>query len=648
MEAAPQTKDEIVIASLKGVSPEAFRKELAEVVGGEWKAEGNLFRLIRTSEMSRAQEAEEHALRVAEVTEGVEELQRKVAERPAFDSAAATSLAKKVAALYAKHKGHLSDGNGLRESIALEPESPAGRLAIAAVATLGVKQLAEVEPGGRIVYATTPTRMQRRLPRDLSGVVRRYVEEQTAYVAALRRVPAAEEWANSWSPLLRKETPMAPSGILIATSRSPYNDALGVDVKLLDAEGKYIGEHRTLLQLTKRERSPALAEGKVALSDLSHRFVEAFKAMQSGTTFLKDEVLRRAMERPEERDPLSYVATDGLLALSKEKNVLACIPDSGFLEPAFTSVDTDGKLDLGRFSQWLGDQCVVSQKDGWFVARPKQRVRSRNLRVDRRVAGEFFRGAVRSGGASLEDMAALATQVPRRYTDTLMPILAFFILPDLNASITDRNIELLRVYGRLTPNQRIALHNGDPIRAHQLTAASIADLNYMIYRADSPVSIMFSGPPPPDGVFQNSLTREVTYALPNGIPSDAVLSVMSNDADAVIPDGGGSGGADYQPMSAWALAFHQVRAENADPSDRREKAAYNRFRYGYTRSHNLKVELADSISLRTDIKENHFPRNTVSVAYEALPESFRRAVEDAKIQVRRDHFPKGKVPPPAR
>lgn len=648
MEAAPQTRNEIVIVSVKGVSLDAFRTHLAQAIGGVWKQEGDTWRLGRPLAVEKAQIAAERKRKLADARVGVENLEKQVADQPVFDAQAAQRLATKVSNLYTKYKGHLSDAGGLSESVALEPQSPAGRLSIAAVGMLSAEQVADVGQGERVVYASNPTKAQRPLPGDLSKAIQRYVAEQTLYSKALRSVASSKEWQNSYSPLLARATPKMPSGILLCTAHSPYNPSLTVEVMLLDAGGKYITEVNTLLDLdAPAAATPPIKEGNVPLSPYAQRFYDGMQQLSKGKTFIDDSVLMGQMEYPEKNDPLSFIAADGLLGVSEGKNLIACIPDDGLAEPAFTSIEPDGKLNLAKFSNWLNGKCLAKQEADWLVATPVFPVQTRELRVDRGVIGPFFRQARRNNGATLNDILDVLTKVPAKYTETLIPYMAFFLLPDLNAAIDDQNIEMLRVLGRLGPQQRQGVLAGNPIRVSEMNLASHVDLNHLIYRADSPISISSSGPSGEDG-FQGSLATEVTSALPNGVPEDAQFAVQVISSDVVIPDGGDSPASGYRPMSAWSLGFMLGRAEHADPTDKREQVKIEKYRFGHSRRYQLQLRVSENISLGGQLNENNVPRDKPAVTFDQLPQAFRDAVEKARAEARKQATEQGggKVPPP--
>jgi len=648
MEAAPQTRDEIVIVSVKDVSVDAFRSHLAQAIGAVWKQEGGTWRLGRPLTIEKAQVAEERSRRLVDAKAGVEKLKKQVADQPAFDAQAAQRLATKVSNLYTKYKGHLSDAGGLTESIALEPLSPAGRLSIAAVGMLSAAQIADVDQGERIVYSSNPTKAQRPLPGDLSKVIQRYVVEQNLYSKALRTVASSSAWQNSMSPLLARAAPKMPSGLLLCTAHSPYNPNLTVEVMLLDSTGKFLTQVRTLLDLDAPNPTlPPIKEGKVSLSPYAQRFYYAMQQLTKGKTFIDDPVLMGQMEYPEKNDPLSFIAADGLLGVSEGKNLIACIPDDGLSEPMFTSMEPDGKLNLAKFSGWLNGECVVKQEADWLVATPTFPVQNRELRVDRSTIGPFFRQARKNNGASLDGILDLLPKVPARYTETLIPYVAFFLLPDLNSAIDDGNIELLRVLGRLGPQQRQGVLAGNPIRVSQMNLASHVDLNHLIYRADSPISISSSSPSGEDG-FEESLATEVTSALPNGVPESAQFTVQVVSSDVVIADGGDSPASGYHPLSAWSLGSMLARAEHADPTDKREQVTIEKYRFGHSRRYDLKLEVSENISLEGQLNENNIPRDKPSVVFDQLPQAFRDAVEKARAEVRKQAREQGggKAPPP--
>ncbi len=636
---------DIVVVSLHQASAEEFRKQLAQAIGATWEKDSSGFRLVRPYALIKAQQAQERQIRLQEIEQRLASLRKRVETQPVFGDAEARTLASKVAAIFNRYNGHMGDAQGLNESIKLQPESPAGRLAIAIMRTLTPSQISDVMHGGRIVYSTQQTAMQRRLTANVKPLLQRYLDEQRRYAAALKKLPATESWARSWSPLLNRDEPSMPSQLLIATQRSPYNPALTVNVMLVDSEGKYIGRTQTLLDLSAANTPiDPLAKGKIPLSENSKRFAEAIGELQAGKTFVKDEQLLRLLENTERNDPLSLVAADGLLAIAKNRQLIAEMPDSGFFEPSFTAVTKDHELDLAKFSDWLTGVCDVEQSGDWMVVSPRLRISTREFRVDRTLLGQFFRTARRSDGPTIEQLAEFASKLPLNYGETVTPFLAFILYPSLNASISDRNYEMLRAYGRLGAQQRLLLTQGVQLKIGHLAPESISELNYLIYRADSPVSISVSGTP--EAELRLGLDSEVTVALPEGIPANGLLSFSARAYDAVILDGAIAPVSSYRPLTAWSLAQTLISGETANTADPRARVVIDKYRFGNTKQINMELQLTERILVRADFHESHFSPTAQSVAYESLPASFREAVEKAMVDIRKSRENTGpRIPP---
>ena len=488
-------------------------------------------------------------------------------------------------------------------------------------------------PGGRIVYSTNPTAMQRPMPNDFGTAIQRYQKEQQIYLAALKKFPVGQVDESS-SPHNPTEGADIAS-VLMVTARSPYNPNLTVHIHLVAKDGSYIGGTRSLLDLGESSTlTPPLAEGKIPLSARSIKFMEASAQLQKGKSFLEDKEFVDQMTHPEINDPLSYVVSDGVFALGSKQNIIASVPDIGFVEVAFNGSADAKNLDEKKFSQWLTDKCNVKQAAGWFTANPKRMVETRDLRVDRSIVGPFIRKCIDNGGISIEPLSTFASQMPPSYMESIAPMLAFFVLPDLNAAVSDRTIELLRIYGRLTPDQRAALDSGKPLTAQSLPTESIADLNHLIYRADPPIGYITRaiGAAPSAG-YQPSTKDEVTIAMPSGVPNNATITTNNVSEDAVIADGGGSQ-VNYQPMNAYNVAWNLVRAEKADQSDKRESTKIEKYRFGHIRKLLIRLELTSSLQVDGQLTETNFQRKNASVPYDQLPGSFRKAVEGHVAKLR--------------
>jgi len=643
MGAVPETKDEIVIVSVHDAPLKDFQLNLSQAIGAKWRTSGGVARLVRPIELDRAQERAERQLRIAEVTAGIAKLRKRVSQQPEFDAKTAQTTAQKLDDLYTKYKGHLSDSPGLEAVVAIEPQTPSGRLAIAAVSSLSISQIADVGPTERIVYSTSPTAVQRPMPGDFSAAIQRFQEEQQLYTDALKRLPIGQS-PYYGSKDISRTGPDDLASVMLITSRSPYNPSLSVSVRLVRKDGTIANGARSLLNLEESTMTtPPIADGKVPLSPTSLQFMASIAELQKGKSFLTDKDLIEKLTNPEKTDPLSYIAAEGVLALGSEKNTIACVPDSGFLEPAFTAVDQGKTLDLNHFSNWLTVNCDVKHEGSWLVATPKRMIETRALRVDRAIFGQFLRRSIANNGIVLEDLSNFVGRMPYRYMDSLVPMVAFLVLPDLIAAVDEKTVELLRVYGRLRPEQLADLQALKTVQVGSLDPASIADLNHLVFRADPAIGYTSRS-----RQFVESTLTEVTCAMPNGVPPDATLSMNTNSQDAVIVDGGGNPGGNYQPLNAYQLALNMVRAERADPTDKRETTKAEKYRFGHIRSILLEVNFTPSIQSSGNLKETNFPRKDDSVTFDQLPDSFKQAVTTALTQARTQlgATPKTKSPPP--
>lgn len=648
----PETGQEIVLVSLRNAPLKEFKDRLAAAIGASWKDEHGVSRLIRTRKQFDDQTAAERDLRIDEVKIGLANLKKRVEAQPSFDAGAAHALALELDGINTKYKGHLSDSPGLKARIALEPRSPTGRLVVSIVGALTPEEIADVGLGERIVYSTTPTPtpMQRGVTADLSALINRYESEHQTYADELKRFPVGKGFAQRSGD----ETEIRASDVsqvVFAIERSPYNPNLTVRLSLVRQDGSIIAGATSLLDLGEAKRTDSsLGSGKQELSPSSKALMGAIGQLQKGKTFMGDKDLLAKLVEPEKFDPLSFVAADGVLGLANGRNVIACIPDDGFVEPAFMAMADPTHIDLAKFSNWLTNKCEVRVTGDWFVASPRRKVLTRELRVDRHVMGQFFRTSIENGGVSLDATSDLVSKMPRDYMDSIVPMMAFFLLPDLNAGVSDRNVEFLRVYGQITQEQRLALKNGHPVSVSVLGAASKAELNHLIYRADSPLQVStFSAPGQPNTEPAETISSEITVALPRGIPDRATLSMTFNSANAVLLDGGSSPSANYVPMTAQSLAYILFSGQKADPTDKREQVHIERYRYGQTRALTFNLSITESISSNSEFHETNFPRKTESIPFAQLPDAFKKAVADAMAELKNQPnigSKPMKVPPP--
>lgn len=646
-DSTPAVSTEIVLANFKGVPLSQVTGRLAKVVGAEWHIDGSVRRLTRPSSLVHDQELAERKDRLTQAKKELAEIADKYRNQKPFDAAAADALATRAAAIYTKFKGHVGDAGGLDARMALEADTPAGRLAVAIVSVLDPATLAALPPGERFVFSPNPNRMQLPIRANLTAAFARFVAEQDLYAAAVKRkIP---DLTGGYAGVYGTDAVQAPSQYLVAVEHSPFNPSLTIRIKMADSKGEILSETTTLLlgNSSQAENStPHEDEGLGELSQASLQMLADLKLLTSGRTFLdpKDAFVSKLID-PVANDPLSFISADGLLDLANKKseNMIAVIPDEGFEVRMMNFDDGQGKLKLSKFRSWLDGQCSVEEGSGWFVATPKRFIDMRETRANRAAMSDFFRMVQQDGWASLDAMAGFVAKMPNRYGDSMVPMLAFFVYPELIGCVQPNEVEALRIYGMLSPEGKRAITTTG-LLAKNLPPGALAELTHMIYKADANLTMSST----PDSAGRLTLASEVTVALPNGVPPDAVVSMMGgggeNSKVAVMVDGVHGSVSNYDPLEPRQLAYLMAQGAKAPANDPREQYSFERFRLGSIRRYNFSVRLTDVIGLWTRLTECKFPRSTPLVTFDQLPSSFRDQVTKELENLNRSQ-PRATPPP---
>jgi hypothetical protein len=650
LEANPTTGREIVVIDLKGAKLSDFMPRLATVAAGEWKPEGKGYRLTRSdafTRKSRAAEIERASQAFAKEVEA-----QKVSLKT-FGPVESDQLAAKVQTLLSQRQG-ANDGNYFRTLPGLNQLSPTGRLATRALAALGPRALAEIQPQERHVYSTRPNRMQKPLPFDLKPILALYQREQTDYSAALLKRIDAKQLQGWYIGAGLTTVPPPPSRVLLAVSRAPFGTGVKLELLMIDGDNRIAQQGKVEIRLEDAARmDPSAAalpnDPPLELSPTSQALVGAIRTIMNGAAANPSPELLRELEQPEKYDPMSFILPDGLRAVSEGRNVVAQLEDISFLNAPMLATP-EGKIGRGAFQKWLKAGHDLAETDGWLVVTPRRPWDSRETRIDRAHMGRFFRATRAAGTVGLDQAAGYALGCPRRYAECLSFAYSFLLQPQVNSAIEMDSLDFVRLYGALDARQRKALQAGIEVQASQLPVAARAEMAHLVFQADAPLQFHSSGPAREET--GRPIGHEPTEAMPNGLPDDARLSGRLVAEPSVIGqvEAGGAGASAYTPLRAWDLAWNN--AMNESGVHPKSAIRYAKYKYGQRGTLTMAARFSEMLGAEKRLVQSDFPPSAPWVTYNQLPEAFRAEVEKLLSQARtsvadmKKREAGNKVPPP--
>lgn len=552
LEVSPQTKNEVLVISVKDVPLSDLMARIAEVTSGEWKQEGNIYRLVGSATLRSREERTETADRTSDI-------RRAIAARESNEKKRAAQIAKAIADAEAKAKTKVktdakaktntddqTNDNGMDDMISADASRPDESTITELLKGVDASVLGEIEIGDRVVFSTDPTRTQRSLGSNATEVINEFIQKHDA--TAVNAQPDLGEEFNGMTAdqieAMRQIMKQQHTGkigqaakALLVAEHSPMVGMMGangleIEFKLYDAKGKILYATQTTLgdpgQMDTLPRAgvsieadtadgpvappglpqqpPAQAAPKpkttpIEYSPESQELMKASTGLNGGSFTLKlSHDLRQKLLLPTMYDPLSFLETDAVLFYAKSigKPLVADLPDS-FSEGS-TPFGGEGSKTLEAFTKNLQDhkQLSLVTDDAYTVIKPARPAQSREDRLDRSALATLLQATQEKGIPALDDLAAFATAAPDPMKGGVsMTYLVLFVPGGMPVGLDGMvSWDMLRFYGELSPDSRTQLANGGKLQMGSLTVAQRALAERLTYGAGANLSVAEPGQKP--------------------------------------------------------------------------------------------------------------------------------------------------------
>ncbi|MDI9639924.1 hypothetical protein QM565_29905 [Geitlerinema splendidum] len=532
--------------------------------------------------------------------------------------------------------------------------------------------MANLLPGDRVVYCTTPNRMQVRLPVNLSASINSFIAEHNRLVDRASRRPHQSSGIEFQGGIdLNARRIQAVGKVLVTVNRLAEPDAYTIKATVLDPNGNVLGDAQQTLALEVPPADAIPVVGQVSWSPLSQSLLEIFTWRRSNTpkggrqskvmnmngeivTLTSDMFrpaeninpqLRAVLLDPESYDPLSFFVQDALLAAGKSRsaNIVAVIPDTAFFSMA--NAMSPGGTNLSECLTNLSGSCEFNESGEFLLVKPREPLAAEMKRVDRKSLRELLQVTDSRGYLSLEPKLKYLSGTSQKpssngldmvYLSLIHPSEAESLMGSLSQNYYLGKVlytmfpQILRSNGsdftlnffQLTPAQQQFLHRD--VFGRQLSAVIGKGTMIMMEMGPS------SGPQPAD----------ITEALPNGIPQNAVFRVTLDRDEAVLAVVDGQ-------KNGWAMgpsALGSVMGISTDPTflaSAFQLPNYQGFIPGESRKFTTELFLDGEPLSEAVFDDFIFDRAKKPVDYNGLSQSFRERAQMAQEQMRSMAGPPG-------
>jgi hypothetical protein len=650
---APTLANQTLFVHVEDAPLSELMNRIAKVMNGEWRPEGEGFRLGVATAARRQEERAEQEARLKAVQERVKALAEEAA----------------------KPREGAQPPGGFMPSFS----PPAASAAIARLLqTIDLTLIASLPEEGRIVFATNPTPSQRPLPQSIGPIIDTLIKEHNASAVKAPPVDAQQEQMipDFMRAMMRNMRPTTittpPAKVALVATRSSFMESLRVDLLLYDAKGQVLfngsqdigidfeGLMRMIPGQAQEEEPAEGDKTPIELSPETKEIQTFFGSMMQPNAQAKiSPEVRAKLLRPDLHDPLSFFHSDSLRGIAKARkmNVVAHIPDTviefgGMFAPASATVGAAMKA----FSE---GETTLAEEEGWILVTPSAPMEARRKHVDRRALAALIAAAEAKGTASLDDIASYAlTNNSPMETPAAMSYVMLFAPTAMGFSMSGMtNWQALRLYGALNQQQRQTLAQGGRIPLNALGPAAGAAARELLFGASTGLTVERAEDTPGEdslpafirvpmarfmGGQQSSILQEPTQVMPSGLPATGYLTASIASETVARPIGSDrfSPAAMMGVLGAEDLAMFRFMRE--DPTMSQFAGEFlpqvDKVQLGTRQIITLRFQVAPNVYQEETLQDNRVDLNAPVVAMNSLPAEFAKRIEARLERFKKEGF----------
>ena len=672
LEATPLTQNEVLVVSVHDVPLADVMKRIAIVTAGEWKPIDGGFRLVAdVTERARQARAEEKAR--------IDRLNASIKKRT-------DALAKQSNAAAAKPGSQAvtkSDANvAVDMSMMFGGSNPA---ILKLILGLNRSLLAAVGKGDRVVFSTNPTAMQRPLASNAIEIINEFVAEHNKTVSKTKQGIGNELNDPTLAMLPEAFRKMAERGTkrienaskaLLIVSKQSFFGMLSCELRIYDANGKVVGSESTsidegdfsgLMEIANAARDAAAATQPqekpgdptpIVYSEDSKAFDILSSGARTGMIKVSPTTLAK-IYTPKSFDPLSFAATDEMLALANASHLplVANLPDSQMsIANGFTKSES---RTAGTVMESLkkGKEIKRVEDQGWLTVAPAEPQYARDYRLDRTALETLMQATKAKGVASLDDVAAYALKAENPMEGGIGQVYLMEFIPGAMQQGMDgmTNWDMVRFYGLLSPEARSTLARGGRIPISGLGGQQSSVLARMVYGAGGHIEVSRPGDKPESNdPFMRMIMQfsggtgggtdyqdEPTESLATGLPGSGFVE-MSGTVEPTanpIPTDGSIMVASAATLGADELAIIKMITEDKNMSAAAEfMPKFDKVKIGERTKMHFTFRFTPSISLSESLMDHRLASDAATATMNALPSNFTKLIDERAAALKKSPF----------
>lgn len=633
----PEGSKHYLVIRVNDSSWEEVLDGIAEATTSKWEIEDGVRRLVPDSDTRLEYEDKSKAKIASRFEEGIENWLVK----------------------YAEEDDDVNAGHGTNNSSTISPELALNfisqLLPLVDVNEL-VNESLDTSLGGRVVFSTRPTQMQRRfksvpatLIPELSRSYNEYLDwyEADEYRRLMADVMTQEIDKSSYSKYIvwpSKESPLDTVNLVVRWFGSIHSSfTVYLELQGYSSRGgqrrqifEFLSTHSPLQVKADDERSLELPESSARIEfgpELSEVF--AFRALEPLRNFSDmPETYRQLVLNPERFDPQVMLAPLAIDAVFEggEGDVIACVPDSlawALLSPYFNERD----VSLGAL---FGHSCRYIHSGNIHVLAPVDAGMQAENTVDRRLLGEFLRTYQGHVTMPLRPLVRFIDSVGNSAWDYPAMSAVRVVL----GSNGIRDLNLIEILSHCDPIQLDQVLSGVDGRLSSLSPGFRTRLQEYVFSDSSRLAmrptetrneyapliatrLVYSN----NQVANRSL--EPTEVLPNGIPD---TSVLRSRAFAMLGIIGHPASDSYMQertlFNEYSFAYYQASSATLPVGSTR--MVLSSLRFGEMTATEINIEFTDDLNIGLLAEDSAITIDDPAYTEEDIPESFKARIAKAR------------------
>lgn len=633
--------EELICVRMVDVPLKVALDKIAAGMEATWKEQDGGLRLTRSPEQSLELRRREERYKSEVVRWGQAKIAEELKKAPKWDAEEADKLAGDVAA-YLKRAGSSSgtqDDWQVRGK--LEARAPYNGGLRELITLLNPSDIATITPEMRVVWSTSPNRMQYAIPQSATRVLRSMAAQYDLWRDAANRRNLKQYFKeNDYRMMGFFQAPKLAGDqitkFIVSATTYGFGNGTNFDLKAVDGKGSIVFRANAALPSNleavfgnaERDKPTPNEPMITATPEMQALMKEAMKSQGSFGAVTLPPALRTRLLDPVTYDPIAFAGSPALIAYAEttKRNLVARVGDDLLVNFLFAMVP----VPASRMRQTLETTMAteVEESDGWVIMRPKLPIHHREMRFSRSEFRTFLGLITTQRVVPLETRAYYAWKLPDERTSPLAMLIQMLLLGQPDGMNQDDHT-MLKLYGALDAGQRRALVNGG------LTFGSLNDvqrqiLEQMVYNDRGARRISPGGPL---NQVPEIESEEVTEALPNGIPSGAKIVATDVSSTVIEPKSMNpnprmrfsTGGGMNPSAVAWDM-FAKSRPDLFPQGDNSAQWSYDRVRVGRRRELQFHIDIIDGMSIYRSLRDSDLA-TAKEVAWSEVPDDFKKQVD---------------------